>query len=283
LGSKDEDANLNDEVTSRLDELFGEDAPDATVMPETQEMQENPAAEEEAAADIEPAGAAYESSTGPIDNLKALVFSIDWEITDATMKAFLKEVKQLKEQYKQDRMSLMFLKLHESLGKYIKSKKARAHPDAIKLVASIYHKFEKMLLSPGLSESEKKKLVSREVKKYNQFKKKVLAAKETSAPADALAESKAAAPAPQTEPEPQAAKESASEPVSSLSEPVQEPVSEPEAESAPEFEAGPAMKPDTEGLSKESRELADYIIDQLRQEIRAEFQELRKLLTHGGA
>jgi len=275
LGSKDEDANLNDEVTSRLDELFGEDAPDATVMPETQEMQENPAAEEEAAvADIEPSGAAYESSTGPIDNLKALVFSIDWEITDATMKAFLKEVKQLKEQYKQDRMSLMFLKLHESLGKYIKSKKARAHPDAIKLVASIYHKFEKMLLSPELSESEKKKLVSREVKKYNQFKKKVLAAKETSAPA---------APAPQTEPEPQAAPESASEPVSSLSEPVQEPVSEPEAESAPEFEAGPAAKPGTEGLSKESRELAEYMIDQLREEIRAEFQELRKLLTKGGA
>lgn len=275
MGSKDEDANLNDEVTSRLDELFGEDAPDATVMPETQEMQENPAAEEEAAAaDIEPSGAAYESSTGPIDNLKALVFSIDWEITDATMKAFLKEVKQLKEQYKQDRMSLMFLKLHESLGKYIKSKKARAHPDAIKLVASIYHKFEKMLLSPELSESEKKKLVSREVKKYNQFKKKVLAAKETSAPA---------APAPQTEPEPQAAPESASEPVSALSESVQEPEFEPEAESAPEFEAGSAAKPGTEGLSKESKELAEYMIDQLREEIRAEFQELRKLLTHGEA
>jgi hypothetical protein len=274
LGSKDEDANLNDEVTSRLDELFGEDAPDATVMPETQEIQENPAAEEEVAADIEPSGAADESSTGPIDNLKALVFSIDWEITDATMKAFLKEVKQLKQQYKQDRMSLMFLKLHESLGKYIKSKKARAHPDAIKLVASIYHKFEKMLLSPELSESEKKKLVSREVKKYNQFKKKVLAAKETSAPA---------ATAPQTEPEPQAAPESASEPVSSLSEPVQGPVSEPEAESAPNFEAGPAAKPGSGGLSKESRELAEYVIDQLREEIRAEFQELRKLLTHGGA
>ena len=269
MGSKDEDANLNDEVTSRLDELFGEDVPDATVMPETQEMQENPADTGEAAADIAPSGAAKEHSAGPIDDLKALVFSIDWEITDATMKAFLKEVKQLKEKYKDDRMSLMFLKLHESLGKYIKSKKARAHPDAIKLVASIYHKFERMLFTPDLSESEKKKLVSREVKKYNQFKKKVLAAKETAEPAASPAHSKQAASAP----------EPASEPVSPLSESESEPV----AESVPEPESAPDPEPGTTALSNESRALAEYIVDELRQEIRSEFQELKKLLTNGGA
>jgi len=134
--TKDEDGSLGAEVSSRLDELFGDDDTDVTpvsdnssdavsVADESKKMTAKAAAEpsvENAADDLD--------EDSPIRNLKALVFSIDWEITDATMLDFLTETKRLMQKYKDDKILSMFLKLHESIGKYIKAKKARAHPDS---------------------------------------------------------------------------------------------------------------------------------------------------------
>ncbi len=240
MGVKDEDANLNAEVSSRLDELFGGEDPEeppvseASDIPAGQARQEKPSLSEKAGA-----SAKSEEAT-PIDNLKALVFSIDWEITDKTMKEFLQEVKRLKTRYQDDRVYLLFLKLHESLGKYIKAKKARAHPDAIKLVTSVYKKFEKALLSPGISEAEKKKLISGEVKKYKSFKQRVLSQEGTAEAFEEGADAGQAAPA---------------------------------AEAAP----APAV------LSPESRELADYILSEVKKTIQEEFRIMRQLIKNMGA
>lgn len=238
MGSKDEDANLNAEVTSRLDELFGDEEPEESAIPETPQSPVSSAPVDQAApADDGPPSTPEQSEApSPVDALKALVFSIDWEITDATMKDFLKEVKRLKKEYADDRISLMFLKLHESLGKYIKARKVKSHPDALKLLTSIYQQFEKTFSSPGLSEAEKKKMVAREVKKYKRFQQDVLSSKKASESPEKVSEAAA-----------------------------------PEAERQPE--RSPAA------LSAESRELADYIVSELRQTIQAEFQALRQLLA----
>ncbi len=261
MGSTDEDANLSAEVTSRLEELFGEEEVRASGAADASEgSQEKETARQAPLSEAADSGQQNSESAGPIDNLKALVFSIDWEITDATMKDFLKEVKRLKNRYKDDQISLVFLKLHESLGKYIKSRKAKAHPDATKLVASIYKKFEKILQSPGMSEDERKKMAASAVKKYKKFQQQVMPEGEAAAGAETVS----GTPETPETPEP---------PETGGAEPVVE--AEPEPAPEPESAGGP------ENIPEKQREMTEYIIAELRKTIQAEFAELRRELAKG--
>jgi hypothetical protein len=139
----------------------------------------------------------------------------------------------------------LFLKLHESIGKYIKAKKARAHPDAIAFVASVFKNFEKVLLSPGMQEKQRKQLLSAEVQKFKAFKQRILlrdgaAEGHQQASRDDLADS---------------AKARISEKLSAAGAP----------------------------LSLESKEALDYIVEQLKKEIKAEFHTLRQIIKNLGA
>ncbi|MFO7839249.1 MAG: hypothetical protein R6X08_07110 [Desulfosalsimonadaceae bacterium] len=251
MGPTDEDANLSAEVTSRLEELFGEEEGKASVPADASgESQSREAVRQTPSPEAADSGQQDSGSAGPIENLKALVFSIDWEITDATMKDFLKEIKRLKDRYKDDQISLIFLKLHESLGKYIKSRKAQAHPDATKLVASIYKKFEKILQSPGMSEAERKKIAVSAVKKYKKFQQQVMPEGEATA---------------------------GTETVSATAQPPEAGGPEPLVEAEPEAEPAGG-----EGnISGKYREMTEQIIAELRKTIQAEFAELHKKLAKG--
>jgi hypothetical protein len=245
LTTKDDDGGLGSEVSSRLDELFGDgepdDAPKSAASPKTR-----PAA----------AGSAREmkrqvrgtdtihGKDSPIKGLQALVFSIDWEITDETMVAFLGEVSRLQQIYKNDQVLLLFLKLHESIGKYIKARKAKAHPDAIKFVASVYKHFEKVLLTPGMSDIQKKKLLASQVNKFKAFKQRVMLREEAMAPSE-----KAAYQVPFEAPAPRMPEKAVS----------------------------------GEGLSLESRQAIDYILEELKKTIKAEFHTLRQIIKNLGA
>jgi hypothetical protein len=244
LTTKEEDGSLGAEVSSRLDELFGDDNPKAAPVSKVSSAAVSVADDaritgRKAAKPMAESAADDLPEDSPIRNLKALVFSIDWEITDDTMVDFLTETQRLLGKYKNDKILTLFLKLHESIGKYIKAKKARAHPDAFKFVASVYKNFEKVLLSPGMKESQKKQLLSAEVNKFKDFKERVLL------------------------------REGAEEPAATLA-PARTPV--PAARAA----AGPS-------LSLESREAIDYIVEQLKKEIKAEFHTLRQLIKNLGA
>jgi len=244
LTTKEDDGSLGEEVSSRLDELFGDedteaapvviDSPDAVSVADESKSKANAAAKPSVEAEGDNL-----AEDSPIRNLKALVFSIDWEITDETMVEFLSETKRLSQQYKDDKILSMFLKLHESIGKYIKAKKARAHPDSIKFVASVYKNFEKVLISPGMKENQKKQLLTGEVKKFKDFKQRVL-----------LRDNSAAEPA---------------EAVKSVSETrVAKPVS-------------------GAGMSLETKEAVDYILEEVKKELKAEFHTLRQIIKNIGA
>ena len=241
MTTKDEDGGLGSEVSNRLDELFGDgepdDAPDATASAKAK-----PGGDARQVKKSERMGTFGHGKDSPIKNLKALVFSIDWEITDETMVAFLAEVSRLQQTFKNDQVLLLFLKLHESIGKYIKARKAKAHPDAIKFVASVYKHFEKVLMTPGMPEIQKKKLLASQVNKFKEFKQRVMLREETMAPSDRAAY-QADMPAPR--PTPKAA-------------------------------------PDT-GLSLESRQAIDYIVEELKKTIKAEFHTLRQIIKNLGA
>jgi hypothetical protein len=108
--------------------------------------------------------------------------SIEWEITDDVMLRFVDQIESLKSTYGKDRILVMFLQLLGSLGLYVRTYKARAHPNAFKLLQSVYAGFDKVMTSPDYSPSEKKKLLYVELNKYKELKEQIDESKAVSAP-----------------------------------------------------------------------------------------------------
>ena len=131
------DDAVTSEVDKRLEDLFGENG----------EMQ-----------DLGDDSGTTEHS--PLWDLKAIVLSIDWEITDEIMNRLTDQIERSKKVYKDDRSLLLFLQLLDSVGKYIRINKADTHPDAIKLLNSVYTSLEKVALSKTITPSEKEKTVA---------------------------------------------------------------------------------------------------------------------------
>jgi HAMP domain-containing protein len=157
------DASIVDEVEKRLDDLFG-DSDESSDFEEDSGDMEGPLSLERDGGDVE---------DSPLEELKSIVLSIDWEITDEIMTKFLDQVDGLKEAYKDDKIILMFLQLLGSVGKYIKAKKASADPDVVKLLNSAYAGLEKVLLTEGITETERKKLLIAEVNKFKRLKERL--------------------------------------------------------------------------------------------------------------
>ncbi len=188
MSTTEDNGDLGAEVTSRLDELFAEeddemDAADTQVdaAPEGQQAREPgevPPREEEPiavafSAEPEQDFARSVGDDPSINKLKALVTEIDWEITDEVMRGFLNEVDLLKEKYRHDPILLMYMRLHESIGKYIKARKARAHSEAIRFITSVFNSFEKVVNAPDMPTGQKKKLLSVEMQAFKSLKQKL--------------------------------------------------------------------------------------------------------------
>lgn len=106
----------------------------------------------------------------PIAKLKAIILSIDWEITDDILHQLNDELQDLKDVWAGNKINLIYLQAMEKIGRYIFSEKANAHPNAIKLLLTFYHDLEKIVSSATMSEGEKKQLLLQDVKKFDQFK-----------------------------------------------------------------------------------------------------------------
>ena len=110
----------------------------------------------------------------PIRELKSTILSIDWEITDEIMTKLTEQIGRSRDAYKNDKAIVLFLQLLDSVGKYIKTNKANTHPDAIKLLNSVYTSLEKVALSKGISSAEKEKTLLFEVKRFKKLKEKMV-------------------------------------------------------------------------------------------------------------
>lgn len=148
------DNSITDEVESRMEYIFEKDgdAPEST--PET-DTSESP----------------------PIQNLKATVLSIDWEISDDVLTDLIDESARLEKTYGDDKDLLLFLQLLGSIGKYIKKRKVNAHPDAIKLLNSVYNSLEKVLLSKDITEEEKRQILLVQVEAFKKLKEQIARSK----------------------------------------------------------------------------------------------------------
>ncbi len=102
--------------------------------------------------------------------VKAIVLSIDWEITKSDLEQLGVEVSKLELAFKKNKPCLIMLQGIGTLAAYIQHKAGNAHPDAFILIHDFYLALEKLLLTKLPSEQEKKILFA-EVEKFNAFKK----------------------------------------------------------------------------------------------------------------
>jgi len=160
--SVSDDNRFPDEVSDRLNSLFG-DSPPATqieIDPATISQDREPPIDA-------PASARF-------SNLKAVILSIEWEISDETMNALLAEVRHLEAISSKQPLIVSFLRLLNSVGGYIARKKERAHPDSIRLLHSVYDRLETVLMSADMHPSDIKKILAEEIQKFNRLKQQLL-------------------------------------------------------------------------------------------------------------
>jgi hypothetical protein len=143
---------LAEEVESRLDELFDEND-----------------------GSLEGVAAGKRLEDSPLRELRAIVLSIDWEITDEAMTRFIDQVDRLRQTYKDDRLLLAFLQLLRPLGRYIKANKGKCLPEAIQLLNSVYTNFEKAATTEGMPRQQKKKILMAEVLRFKELKEQIAA------------------------------------------------------------------------------------------------------------
>ena len=180
MARQNDEDTLSEELENRLDDLFGED----------DKFSEGPITDDS-------------PQDYPLSELKNLVLSIDWEITDEVLQKFIGQVKDLKSTYKDDKINLTFLQILGSLGEYIKTNRGKAHPKTFKILNSVFSQFDEVVLNEDMQEIEKKKILRAEMNKYKVLREQISqdkAAKRkkkpTSAEADRVAEApKAATPA----------------------------------------------------------------------------------------
>lgn len=172
----DDGKKLSTELQDRLDDLFSEPDDDEEIPAQGSESEmmdidglkghDRPPAEKHL-----PSAAA--TPDPPLLDLRATILSLDWEITDATLNRLLSEISHLKTVYQNDKLPFMFLQLLGSIGKYISVKKVKAHPDSIKMLHSVYAGFEQVLLNAEISDLEKKKILSNEVRQFKSLKQRI--------------------------------------------------------------------------------------------------------------
>ena len=106
-----------------------------------------------------------------ISRLKTLVLSIDWEITDEVLQQFNEEIVDLKDIWADEKIQMVYLQALEKIGKYIYRDKADSHPNAIRLLLSMYYNLERIVLSGELSEADKKKILLEDVRRFEKLKR----------------------------------------------------------------------------------------------------------------
>lgn len=109
----------------------------------------------------------------PLRELKSIVLSLDWEISDEVMDRFFREIQRLEDEYGNQKTLVSFLHLLDSIGKYIRTHKGKAHPHAGILMNSAYMSLEKVIRSQHLTPMERKRMLAGELRRYRKLKEQI--------------------------------------------------------------------------------------------------------------
>ncbi|MBW1729478.1 MAG: hypothetical protein JRH08_03250 [Deltaproteobacteria bacterium] len=143
---------LTSEVEKRLESLFREEA---------EEQLEG--APDQKGKDVQ-----------PLEDLKSIVLSLEWEITDEVMGKFLSQTEELRKGCKDDKVLSTFIQMLSALGKYIRRHKGGSHPDAVKLLSATFESFEKVFKTAGTPDAERKQILDKSIKEFLKLKKAIM-------------------------------------------------------------------------------------------------------------
>lgn len=101
-----------------------------------------------------------------LTRLKSIILSLDWEINDEILEELTDEIAVLQGEWQNDQVATVYLQGIDKVGRYIKSKGAYAHPNAIKLLLTFYYNFEKIISSDSITEDEISLLLKGDVRKF---------------------------------------------------------------------------------------------------------------------
>ncbi|MFP3982931.1 MAG: hypothetical protein ACLFV2_04485 [Desulfurivibrionaceae bacterium] len=112
-------------------------------------------------------------TSGSLQELKEVIFDLDWEISDTSLDKLSSVISPLKEKWEGQKTYLVCIKIMENVGYYIKKAKYNAHPEAVKLLSSTFKTLEKIDSDESLTENDRTNLVRAELEKYNGLKEEI--------------------------------------------------------------------------------------------------------------
>ncbi len=108
-----------------------------------------------------------------LNDLKAVILAIDWEISDTTLQNFEAIVTPLLTKLKGNNLQHTFLKIIHTTGRYIGIQKANAPTDSISFLRSVFENFEQIVHTPGMALKDKKKVLENDIQRFHDFKQTI--------------------------------------------------------------------------------------------------------------
>ncbi len=121
-------------------------------------------------------------SAAQMDELKSVILSIEWEITDTTLCNFETVINALISKQKPNSIYHSFLKIMLGIGRYIGDKKADAHTDSVSFLHATFNDFAAIVQSPGMSVDQKKQIFKDRINRFKAFKQLISRSSATVSP-----------------------------------------------------------------------------------------------------
>ncbi len=109
----------------------------------------------------------------PLQVLKVLVLSIDWEISEDTVRGFLQEIGRLSRKHGDDPVNRKWFELLTGIGQYVYRRKTDIHPEAIRLLHAVYADLEASFFPDRMPEQQRRERLLSRVAEYNRLRETV--------------------------------------------------------------------------------------------------------------
>ncbi len=136
-----------------------------------------------------------EISGNDINELKAVILAIDWEISNTTLENFETVITALLSKLKYYKIHYTFLKIIHTIVRYIGTQKANAHTDSISFLQSVFKDFKLMVQTPDMVYKKKRELLETDIKKFQDFKNTITLGKKSDQAVDDTLEDESFTPA----------------------------------------------------------------------------------------
>ncbi len=108
-----------------------------------------------------------------MDDLKAVILSIDWEISDKTLENFESVLTNFLSKLQPYKIHHTFLKIIYTTGRFIGRQKADAPIDAISFLRSVFENFQKIVQTPDMAFKDKKLALETDIHRFHEFKRSI--------------------------------------------------------------------------------------------------------------